>query len=139
MVSALEEGYALDCIPISSLLDLRSRHPQFNVEITKMMQKGAQEAVHNCDPQSPGFYSRIFPVPTKTRDNQIRHRSEATVHFLGHIEIQARDSTKHPKRLVGFFSIDLKDAYFYLLMHPSSRRYIVTAGYELWKGYLHST
>jgi len=41
--------------------NLQNAHPQVHQEIQDLLQKGVLEEVKN--PNSPGFYSRIFLVP----------------------------------------------------------------------------
>jgi len=66
VVSVLREGYSLKFqskpkLSKVPMWNLQNTHPQVHQEIQDLLQKGALEEVKN--PNSPGFYSRIFLVP----------------------------------------------------------------------------
>jgi ribonuclease HI len=130
VVSTLREGYALEfeSDPILSshpLWGLNSRHPQVDLEIQEMVNKGALEEVEN--PKSPGFYSRIFVVP-KTNGkwrpvidlkslNQCLHKKP--------FRMETGQSIRRSlQKGMWTYSVDLKDAYFQVPIHPSSRKYL---------------
>ena len=130
VVSTIREGYAIEFLqspPLSStpIYNLNSQHPQVRVEIEKMIQKGALEKVQN--PNSPGFYSRIFVVPKKTGDLRPVIDLKLLNTFLKPkpFKMETPQSIRRGlKKGMWVFSIDLKDAYFHIPIHPASRKYL---------------
>ena len=130
IVSTIRFGYSLEfqskpqlsSIPI---WDLNSKHPQVDLEIEKMLQKGALEEVFNL--QSPGFYSRIFVVPKKTGDLRPVIDLKILNTFLKPKPFKMETPQSIRRSLdqdMWVFSIDLKDAYFHVPIHPASRKYL---------------
>ena len=130
IVSTIRHGYNLEfntkpLLSTSPVWGLNSKHPQVNLEIEKMLLKGALEEVQNH--HSPGFYSRIFVVPKKTGDL----RPVIDLKILNtHLKSKPfKMETPHSIRKsldqnMWVFSIDLKDAYFHVPIHPASRKYL---------------
>ena len=92
---------------------------------TDLLNKAAIERVQ--DPTSPGFYSRLFFVPKKTGgvrpviDLSVLNRSLIVPKF----KMESIHSIRASLRLNSWaYSIDLKDAYFHVPIHKSSRKYL---------------
>ena len=130
MVSTLRHGYSIefqDNPPLSNtpIFGLNSKHPKVKEEIQKMIQKGALEKVYNTN--SPGFYSRIFVVPKKTGDLRPVIDLKMLNKFLKPkpFKMETAQSVRRAmKKGMWVFSIDLKDAYFHIPIHPASRKYL---------------
>jgi len=90
-----------------------------------MLDKGALERVR--DPQSKGFYSRLFLVPKP--DNKWRPVIDlSSLNIIVKIPRFKMDTPALIRQnlIVGHwvFSLDLKDAYFQVPMHQSSKKYL---------------
>ena len=140
VVSTLREGYNIEFEsppPLTNhpIFGLNSDHPQVNVEIQKMIDKGALELVHNI--QSPGFYSRIFVVPKKTGDLRPVIDLKALNVFLKAkpFKMETPQTIRRSlKKGMWVFSIDLKDAYFHIPIHPASRKFLrITMGNQVFQ------
>ena len=93
--------------------------------ISEMLLKQAIEPVVN--PLSPGFYSRIFLVPKRTGgfrpviDLSVLNLYLKPIHFKMETAESIRSSLTPG---MWTFSIDLKDAFFHIPIHPSSRKFL---------------
>ena len=94
-------------------------------EVSSLLEKGAVETVYRWD--SPGFYSHLFVVPK----SEGRWRPVIDLSVLNrHLRIPS--FTMETARLLRAsidpkdfaVSIDLKDAYLHVPMHPNTRRYL---------------
>ena len=93
-------------------------------EVRKMVEKGALEPVSQ---PGPGFYSRIFLVPKATGGWRPVIDVSALNRFvdLTKFKMETPASVLESVRPGDFMaSIDLKDAYFQIPIHPSSRKYL---------------
>jgi len=94
-------------------------------QFQSMLQKQAIEIVQN--PNTPGFYSRLFLVPKKTGD--LRPVIDLSALNLYIVDKPFKMETPELVRSclsqgMWTFSIDLKDAYFHVPIHPSSRKFL---------------
>ena len=103
----------------------QSSSPFLREEIENLLNKRAVERVQN--PETPGFYSRIFLVPKKTG----KFRLILDLSLLNrYIEKQAFKmetvkSVRQAMRLNDWaVSIDLTDAYLHVPIHRQSRKYL---------------
>jgi len=135
VVSVLREGYSLEFNTkpkLSSTPNVQSAassNPSRDLVlqglIHDLLSKGAVEQVDN--PLSPGFYSRLFFVPKKTGgarpiiDLSTLNENLVVPKFKMETVASIRQGLE-PGRWV--FSIDLKDAYFQVPIHPASRKYL---------------
>jgi len=129
-VEVLKEGYQLEFhrkprLTRIPMLNLNSKGPLVDQEILDMIAKGALEKVDN--PNSPGFYSRIFLVPKKTGGMRpvidLKRLNQFLVHK--HFKMESGQSIRRAlKQGMWVYSIDLKDAYFHIPIHPASRKYL---------------
>ena len=130
VVSVLREGYNLEFsssprLSNEPLFHLNSKHPQVALEIEAMIQKRALEPVVN--PNTPGFYSRIFVVPKKTGG----FRPVIDLKLLNQYLVKkpfkmetGQSIRRAMQKGMWVYSIDLKDAYFHIPIHPRSRKYL---------------
>ena len=86
-----------------------------------------KKAISEISPDTPGFYSNVFLVPKASGGwrpvidlKQLNHHTDA-LHFHMH-SISSVLSTV--ERGDYAFKIDLQDAYFHVLIHPDSRKYL---------------
>jgi len=129
-VQVLKEGYPLEFktkpkLSTQPFLNLNSKHPQVSIEIQSMIDKGALEKVHN--PNTPGFYSRIFVVEKKTGGFRPIIDLKNLNRFLIYKPFKMESSHTIRRALntgMWVYSVDLKDAYFHIPIHPSSRKYL---------------
>ena len=112
--------------PMSNIpLCLTSHHPSLREVVISLRKKGAIEPVFN--PDSPGFYSRLFLVPKK--DGSWRPVIDlSTLNSFMRVD-KFKMETPASVRLAirtGDWAvfIDLSDAYFHVLMHPSARKFL---------------
>ena len=102
-----------------------------DLEVQSLISKRAVEIVHN--PDSPGFYGRLFVVPKasggwrpvldlSTLNTYLEQR-----HFRMETASSIRDAIRPGDWAI---SIDLRDAYFHLLIHESDRKFLRF----VWKG-----
>ena len=84
-------------------------------------------AITDIPPDAPGFYSNIFLVRKASGGwrpvidlKQLNAHSDAP-HFHNHTISSVLNSVK---RADYAFKIDLQDAYFHVLIHPDSRKYL---------------
>jgi hypothetical protein len=130
IVSVLREGYNLEFenlprLSTHPIWGLNSNHPQVKEEILKMIEKGALEEVRN--PNSPGFYSRVFVVPKK--DGKLRPVIDLKIlnKFLRKkpFKMETPQSIRRSlQKGMWTVSLDLKDAYFQVPIHPRSRKFL---------------
>ena len=134
IVSVLREGYSLELEKdppltthpsvISKYQDLEKQETLAR-EIQSLLQKGALEEV--VDTSSPGFYSRMFLVPKKTGDLRPIIDLSILNTFLKFQTFKMESAESIRASLLKdwwTFSIDLKDAYLHVPIHPSSRKYM---------------
>lgn len=93
-------------------------------EVTSLLEKGAIEEV---EPSSPGFYARLFVVPKANGSWRPVLDLSPLNRYLRRMPF--RMSTPRSVRLAlrpgdWTTSIDLKDAYFHVKMHRSSRKWM---------------
>ena len=95
-------------------------------EVKKILGKAAIEAVPFADRQQ-GFYSTFFLVTKKTGDYRAVINLRPLNQYLKTQHFKM-DTMKTVLNLVKkgdwAFSVDLKDAYFHILIHPSHRKYL---------------
>ena len=132
--SVVQEGYNLsfwEKPPLSRIPTIRSGtncelknkilQEQFNI----MLEKGAIETVLNKE--SPAFYSRLFLVPKPSGDWRPVIDLSTLNRYLK-IPKFKMDTTKvilsSLRQGNWVFSVDLKDAYFQVPMHPSDKKYL---------------
>ena len=133
-VSVVRYGYLLVFSvdpPLSRipLVQSASSNPTKNLILSQQFQllldKGAIEVVHN--PQSPGFYSRLFVVPKPNGEWRPVIDLSALNRFLLIPKFKMdtpRNIWKSLQSDTWVFSLDLKDAYFQIPIHKSSRRFL---------------
>ena len=98
--------------------------PLLKEEIGSMVEKGAIEIVKSRD---PGFYSRVFLVPKKQGGwRPVINLAPLNDYLqITKFKMETTASVIRSVRQGDFMvSIDLKDAYFQIPMHQSSRRYL---------------
>ena len=95
-------------------------------EVKNLLGKAAIEAVPFADRQQ-GFYSTFFLVTKKTGDYRAVVNLRPLNQYLKTLHFKM-DTMKTVLNLVKkgdwAFSVDLKDAYFHILIHPSHRKYL---------------
>ena len=101
------------------------------LEVQGLLAKGAVEVVQN--PSSPGFYGRLFVVPKSSGgwrpvlDLSVLNLYLRQCRFKMETASSVRDAIRPADWAV---SVDLKDAYFHVLIHKSDRKYLRFA----WQG-----
>ena len=96
-----------------------------DLEVQALISKQAVELVHN--PESPGFYGRLFVVPKASGgwrpvlDLSTLNSYLVQRHFRMETASSIRDSIRPRDWVV---SVDLKDAYFHLLIHRADRKFL---------------
>ena len=130
VVSVLREGYNLEFsssprLSNEPLFHLNSKHPQVALEIEAMIQKRALEPVVN--PNTPGFYSRIFVVPKKTGG----FRPVIDLKLLNQYLVKkpfkmetGQSIRRAMQKGICVCSSDLIDANFHIPIYPRSRKYL---------------
>jgi len=100
-------------------------HPHVDEEVLALLEKGAVGRVP--DPTSPGFYSPVFVVPKKTGDFRLIFNLKKLNCFL-RTERFKMDTLRHVREALRqdewTVSLDLKDAYLHIPMHPAFRKYL---------------
>ena len=130
VLSVLKRGLFLSFLsppPLSPFpVHLSQNHPEMKTVLLSLLEKRAIERVLN--PNSPGFYSRVFLVPKKTNnswrpviDLSILNTLIPKEHFQMETTASVRAAIRPGDWAV---SIDLSDAYFHILIHPSSRKFL---------------
>ena len=110
--------------PFKPPTDLQARQA-LDEEVSSLLSKGATEVV--ATRSSPGFYGRIFVIPKATGgwrpilDLSPLNRFLEIQTFRMETTTSTRDSI-HPGDWAT--SIDLKDAYFHVLVHPRDRKWL---------------
>ena len=135
MIEVLSRGYRIpwvdappaltsNPIPFQSYTPGSSKALALAQEVCKMLEKGALEVV---DRRSPSFFSRLFLVekatggwrpvidlsPLNSAVRQTKFKMETTTSVMA--SIREGDYMA---------SLDLKDAYFQIPIHPDSRKYL---------------
>ena len=130
VLSIVQNGFRIPFIKIPPLSSVpirmsQSSSPFLREEIENLLNKRAVERVQN--PETPGFYSRIFLVPKKNG----KFRLILDLSLLNcYIEKQAFKmetvkSVRQAMRLNDWaVSIDLTDAYLHVPIHRQSRKYL---------------
>ena len=130
VLSIIRNGFRIPFIKIPPLSSVpirmsQSSSPFLREEIENLLNKRAVERVQN--PETPGFYSRIFLVPKKNG----KFRLILDLSLLNrYIEKQAFKmetvkSVRQAMRLNDWaVSIDLTDAYLHVPIHRQSRKYL---------------
>ena len=130
----IRSGYRLPWGPFKAPLRLSPptfRPPQdsqaweaLDSEVSSLLSKGA---VEEADPNSPGFYGRLFVVPKSSGglrpvlDLSALNRFLRPLHFRMETPSSIRDSIHKGDYAA---SIDLQDAYFHILIHPRHRKWL---------------
>ena len=130
VLSIVRNGFRIPFIKIPPLSSVpirmsQSSSPFLGEEIENLLNKRAVERVQN--PETPGFYSRIFLVPKKNG----KFRLILDLSLLNrYIEKQAfkMETVKSVRRAIRLndwaVSIDLTDAYLHVPIHRQSRKYL---------------
>ena len=134
VVSVLRDGYNLEFErdpPLTRVPNVTSQYQDplkqgiLEEEVSALMHKGAIEEVQ--DHTSMGFYSRIFLVTKKTGDWRPIIDLSVLNTFLKFqtFKMESAESIR-ASLLPGWwtFSIDLKDAYLHVPIHPAARKYL---------------
>ena len=139
VLNIVREGYVIPFLrnpPLSSTpIDLSSNHPLIPEALTKLLEKGAVERVSN--PDSPGFYSRLFLVPKK--NGAWRPIIDlSTLNSFIDVQSFKMETTSSIRASIQpgdwAVSLDLTDAYFHVPIHPKSRKYLrFCAGNEVFQ------
>ena len=136
LVEVIKSGYKIQfhTMPTLTTSPVPTHLPQDQIrrdqtlkEVQQLLLKGVIEEVR--DPASPGFYSRFFIVPKATPGkwrsildlSQLNSRFVKTEKFKMDTAEKVREGLHQGEWLT---SIDLMDAYFHVLIHPSSRKYL---------------
>ena len=134
VLSVLKEGYKipfhqpppLSPIPqeFPSYLGNQEKHSSLQKEVLDMINKGAIEEISYID---PGFYNRLFlvqkasgawrPVLDVSRLNKFVIKTKFSMETIQSV----LDSIQQDDWMI---SIDMKDAYFHVPIHPESRPYL---------------
>lgn len=129
VLKIVREGYVIPFHhkpPLSTVPILfGSDHPFLPEAIQGLLNKGAVERVHQ--PQTPGFYSRLFLVPKK--NGTWRPVIDlSTLNKYIKIESFKMETASSIRASIQPFhwgvSLDLSDAYFHVPIHPKSRKYL---------------
>ena len=130
VLSIVRNGFRIPFIKIPPLSSVpirmsQSSSPFLREEIENLLNKRAVERVQN--PETPGFYSRIFLVPKKNGkfhlilDLSLLNRYIEKQAF----KMETVKSVRQAMRLDDWaVSIDLTDAYLHVPIHRKSRKYL---------------
>ena len=108
-------------------ISFRTRNSRQDLQqvVDALLLKGAIERVTNVT--SLGYYNRLFLVPNKTGDlRPVFDLSSLNSHMVVlHCKMEAQGSVRSAIRSQEWtISIDIRDAYFHVLMHQAVRRYL---------------
>lgn len=96
-----------------------------DLEVQGLVSKGAVERVR--DPHTPGFYGRLFVVPKSSGgwrpvlDLSVLNRFLQVGHFKMETAASIRNSIRPRDWAI---SLDLKDAYFHILIHVADQKFL---------------
>ena len=129
VLQIVREGYVIPFRhkpPLSlSPIPFTSGHPALPQAIQALLEKGAVERV--LQPDSPGFYSRIFLVPKKTGGwRPVIDLSTLNSYIdVRSFKMETMASIRASIQPCHWgVSLDLTDAYFHVPIHPRSRKYL---------------
>ena len=135
VLRTVREGYELPFVdrrpPTTMTPPLESTYPkgsekwiQLDLEVRAMISKGAIEVAPN---NTPGFYSRLFLVPKSNG----KWRPIIDLSALNKYVLCPTFKMETPRSILRALregqwltSLDLKDAYFHIKIHPGSRHYM---------------
>ena len=97
-----------------------------SVEVETLLEKAAIEEILPSDLRTPGFYSRLFLVPTKTGGMRpvINLSILNTYLVIPHFKMETNRSIRASIPGLWTTSLDLSDAYFHIPISPSFRKYL---------------
>ena len=129
VLSLIKNGYQIpfkDQPPLSRepIFFQQSQRRELEEEVTSLLQKGAVEEIQ---PETPGFYSRIFLVPKKNgKLRLIIDLSTLNKYvFAQSFRMETQRKVRNAIRQNDWaFSLDLTDAYLHVPIHPRSRKYL---------------
>ena len=129
VLSLIKNGYQIpfkDQPPLSRepIFFQQSQRRELEEEVTSLLQKGAVEEIQ---PETPGFYSRIFLVPKKNgKLRLIIDLSTLNKYvFVQSFRMETQRKVRNAIRQNDWaFSLDLTDAYLHVPIHPRSRKYL---------------
>jgi ribonuclease HI len=130
--SVVKNGYHIDWLenppPLSNKVIYTKLHNQGDLlqnEVQEMLQKGAIEQVQSS---TPGYYSTFFLVPKKDTDQM---RPVINLKALNKFVLTPTFKMHSPQSIIRMLtkdswlaSIDLKDAYFHVPMHPRHYKFL---------------
>lgn len=129
VLSIVRDGYKIpfgEFPPTTSLPRfLMPQHSALHEVLVMLLEKGAVERVFV--PSSPGFYSRLFLVPKKDGSWRpvIDLSSLNRFIVLDHFQMENTRSIRSSVKLQDWaVSLDLADAYFHILIHPQSWKFL---------------
>ena len=98
-------------------------------QISLMLQKNT---ISEIPPDTPGFYSNVFLVRKASGGwRQVIDLKQLNAHIAAphfHMHTHYKLSAEYHQKLGGYsFKKDLQDAYFHVLIHPDSRKYLCFA------------
>ena len=129
VLSLIKDSYQIpfkDQPPLSRepIFFQQSQRRELEEEVTSLLQKGAVEEIQ---PETPGFYSRIFLVPKKNgKLRLIIDLSTLNKYvFVQSFRMETQRKVRNAIRQNDWaFSLDLTDAYLHVPIHPRSRKYL---------------
>ena len=129
VLSLIKNGYQIpfkDQPPLSRepIFFQQSQRRELEEEVTSLLQKGAMEEIQ---PETPGFYSRIFLVPKK--NGKLRLIIDlSTLNKYVFVQSFRMETQRKVRNAIcqndWAFSLDLTDAYLHVPIHPRSRKYL---------------
>ena len=130
VLSIVRNGFRIPFIKIPPLSSVpirmsQSSSPFLREEIENLLNKRAVERVQN--PETPGFYSRIFLVPKKNGKFRLILDLSLLNRYIEKqaFKIETVKSVRQAMRLNDWaVSIDLTDAYLHVPIHRQSRKYL---------------
>ena len=129
VLSLIKNGYQIpfkEQPPLSRepIFFQQSQRRELEEEVTSLLQKGAVEEIQ---PETPGFFSRIFFVPKKNgKLRLIIDLSTLNKYvFVQSFRMETQRKVRNAIRQNHWaFSLDLTDAYLHVPIHPRSRKYL---------------